>query len=266
VSTLHLDHLIQDAGFQLVRDRKHRVYHHVELNKILVTASTPSDHRAEANIIAQVAKLTGRKKRDLLGGSRKRKPKSTKPSSVVIASSEPASVLETTLADPLEPTAAEAIAGPAPLTASEQKYLRRLEKHEAQRKEKEARQRSKYQYWVAAVHAYLLKLVDGDRLTQSEDKIAGAYEAAAVVLYLIARKTGHTDAELMIADCKIDGSNSTLLAIRVGHCYLDLLSATVHDSPRWTIALGESAAQIEVWGSLRVDKTKDGYVIGDSDI
>jgi hypothetical protein len=263
---LNLDHLIQNAGFELIRDRKHRVYHHVELNKILVTASTPSDQRAEANIIAQVAKLTGRKKRDLLGGSNKRKRKSTKPSSVVIASSEPASVVETTFADPHELTVEEAITAPAPLTASERRYLRRLEKHEAQRKEKEARHRRKYQFWVATVHAHLLKLVEECRQTHNEDKIAYEYEAASVALYLIARKAGHNDAELMVADYKTDGRNSPLFIVRVGRCYLDLFSAAVHDSSRWTIALGESVAQVEVWGSLRVDKAEDGYVVRDSDI
>lgn len=264
MSTLQLDHIIQSAGFVLVRDRKHRVYHNTELNKILVTASTPSDQRAEANIIAQVAKLTGRKKKDLLRGSNKKKPKPTKPSSVVIDSPAPASLVETTVADP--PQLTEAITAPAPLTASEQKYLRRLEKHEAQRKEKNARQQRKYQLWVATVHAHLLKLVDEYRLTDSEDKIAYEYEVAAVTLYLIARKAGHYDAELMVADCKTDGRNSFLFVIRVGRYYLDLFSAAVHDSPRWTIELGESVAQVEVWGSLRVDKEEDGYVIRDSDI
>ncbi len=261
---MNLDHIIKTAGFELVRDRKHRVYHHTELNKILVTASTPSDHRAEANIIAQVAKLTGRKKKDLLRD--KRRPKSTTPSSVVIAPPPPASTVETTVAAPPKPIAEEGIPAPAPLTASERKYLRRLERHEAQRKEKKARHQKQFEYWVAAVHAHLLRLVDGHRLTLDKDKIADEYEAAAVALYLIARKAGHYEAELMVADCMRDGRNTILFIIRVGRHYLDLFSSSVHDSPRWTIDLSGSAAQVEVWGSLKVDEEGDGYVIHDSEV
>jgi hypothetical protein len=267
MSTRHLDHSIRSAGFQLLRDRKHHVYHHTELNKILVTASTPSDQRAEANIIAQVAKLTGRKKKDLLGGSsNKRQPQSSQPSSVVIAPPPPAQTAETAVAALPQLIVVEALPFPPPLTAGERKYLRRLEKHESQRKEKEMRQRNKYQYWVATVHAHLLRLVDEYRLTPDKDKIADEYEAAAVALYLIARKAGHHEAELMVADCMRDGSNTTLFIVRVGRHYLDLFSASVHDTPRWPIDFGESVAKVEVWGSLKVDKEGDGYVIRDSEV
>ena len=264
MSTRHLDDIIQNAGFALVRDGKHRIYRHIELNKTLVTASTPSDQRAESNIIAQVARLTGRKERDLLGG--KRKPKSTKPSSVVPDSPEPASIAETTATDPPQLTVEECNTVPDPLTASERRYLRRLEKHETQRKEKGAKQQRKYQHWIAMVHAHVLELVKDLGEAPGKDEIAEEYETAALALYIIARKTGHNDAELMVADCKTDGCNSTLFVVRIGRCYLDLFSAMVHESPRWTVDVGESVAQIEVWGSLRVDKAGDGYVISDSDI
>src|SRR5579864_2819179 len=70
---MNVEKIIRSAGFSLVRQRKHRVYYHAGLNKTLVTASTPSDRNAEHHTVAQLARLVGTSKRQLLKRTLRRK-------------------------------------------------------------------------------------------------------------------------------------------------------------------------------------------------
>lgn len=40
-------------GFELVRDKRHRVYHHRDGGPPLTAPKTPSDHRATRNVVAK---------------------------------------------------------------------------------------------------------------------------------------------------------------------------------------------------------------------
>ena len=137
---MNLDDIIRSAGFELARQRKHKIYKSAKLGKTLVVASTPGDHRAGENTLAQLARLTGIRKHDLLSPPLGRKCRPPRQVATALAQVEgkPVEIVVETQPD----SASEQ------LTRAEKKLLKRLGKHDIQRTVKLERQRQRLQRCV----------------------------------------------------------------------------------------------------------------------
>jgi predicted RNA binding protein YcfA (HicA-like mRNA interferase family) len=64
MSTVNVERILSEQGFNLVRQRKHRVYRRGD-GKTLVVSSTPSDWRSERNVLRDLSRLIGLSKREI---------------------------------------------------------------------------------------------------------------------------------------------------------------------------------------------------------
>jgi hypothetical protein len=121
---MNIEAIIRAAGFKLARQRKHRVYRDGD-GRILVTASTPSDRRFRQQVLAQLCRVTGTRKHELLAprkkkrGARRREPEITAPETADVQ------VTQAVAATPANPVPAPL---PRALTRSERKLLKRMQK------------------------------------------------------------------------------------------------------------------------------------------
>ena len=254
---MNLDAIIRSAGFQLARQRKHKVYKHAELGKTLVVASTPSDHRAGANTLAQLSRLTGIRKHDLLSPPLRRKcrpPRQVANLPAPPLPGEPVEIVEET-----QPESA-----PAPLTRAEKKLLKRLEKNDIHRQIKLERQRQRLQSVLDKCHDFFLYTMFERGAAFCEDAREELHDLVALSLYHgVKERMGFNDVELMAAEIVINQQVGNTLVVRAGSWYLDYFGGEVHDTPEWVAKLDEIAAPVSVFGTLRVVQDDDGIRVSD---
>ncbi len=253
---MNLDAILRSAGFRLARQRKHKVYKHAELGKTLVVASTPGDHRAGANTLAQLSRLTGIRKRDLLSPPVRR---NVRPPRQVANLPAP---LEGKPVEIVQKTQLES--APPPMTRAEKKLLKRLEKHDIQRTVKLERQRQRLQSFVDKCHDYFLYTMFECGVAYQEDERDDLHDLVALSLYAVVKeRMGFRDVELLAAEVVIDQQVGNTLVVRAGSWYLDYFGGKVHDAPEWVAELDEITAPVSVFGTLRVVQDEDGIRVSD---
>lgn len=251
---MKLDAIIRSTGFELARQRKHKVYKHAELRKTLTVPSTPSDRRSDSKTLAQLSRLTGIRKRDLLTPpvrrKRRRKHKDEAPP-------PPPQIMPAEIAQP------ESV--PAPLTRAEKNYLKQLKKHEIHRQKKLARQRERLQPVVDKVHEFFRSQMFERGLALPEDAREELPDRAALSLYFaVKEKMGFRDVELMAAEVVVDRRRlGQIMVVRAGCWYLDYFEGKVHDTPEWVAKFENGDTHVSVFGALRVMKEDDGISISD---
>lgn len=244
---MDIEKVIRDAGFLLVRQRKHKVFRHSELNKTLVVSSTPSDVRTEHHVVAQVARLVGKRKHDLLAVKRRKR----------VCPVKPTMVPEIVQARPQEQTSQPLV--PPPLSKADLKYLRRLERHESQRVVKCEQQRTRLMWITHSAHN-----IFHEQSTEFTDDVGERHDLTVMGLLKAAQHLGYHDSEIMVAEVKFyeDGVRYINL-VRAGRWYLDYMAQVVSDKTTWHMVIpphGEVGA-VEVFGSLRVMKDEEGWWI-----
>jgi predicted RNA binding protein YcfA (HicA-like mRNA interferase family) len=60
-----IEELLDDNGFYLAREKNHRIFKRPD-GLTVVLAKSPSDHRAYLNQVAQLARVLGKRKQELL--------------------------------------------------------------------------------------------------------------------------------------------------------------------------------------------------------
>jgi predicted RNA binding protein YcfA (HicA-like mRNA interferase family) len=242
---MDIEKIIREAGFLLVRQRKHKVFRHSVMNKTLVMSSTPSDVRTEHHVVAQVARLVGKRKHNLLAVKRRKRVRPVKPE-VPIA-----------LLEPMLPPIPQLHVPPV-YSKADLKKLRRMEKHEAQEAVKYEKQRKKLAWLVQNAHEVFEESRDsGDGLGERHDYTVRALLEAAQHL-------GYHDSEIMLAEVKFyeDGVRH-MNVVRAGRWYLDYMAQVVSDKTTWRMVIppyGE-VGTVEVFGALRLIKDKESWWI-----
>jgi predicted RNA binding protein YcfA (HicA-like mRNA interferase family) len=219
---MKLDAIIRNAGFRLERQRKHKIYKHAELGETLVVASTPSDHRTGANTLAQLSRLTGIRKRELIAppvrGARRNEHKVE---NLPVPPKDP----PVEIVPEVQPTA------PTPMTPAERKYLKRMEKHEIQRQLKLGRQRQRLQAALDRCHEFFIHEMFESGAVHCEDEREDLHDLTALSLYFAVKaRMGFHDVELMAAEVLINQTVGNIPVVRVGCWYLDYFGGEVHDT------------------------------------
>jgi len=249
---MDLEAVIKNAGFDLARQRKHKIYRDA-FGRTLVTASTPSDRRFHQQVLAQLCRITGTRKHELLApkkpkrSARKRGPEVSAPPAVE------AWIAQTTEDPPVPVTPSPA---PAPLmpTRSERKRLKRLEKYEAQRRAKRARQLERLREEVGTLHRALM---------ENEPGHFGATHAAMVLYQCAKQRLGFGDTEIMVADLKLERDVLPLLIVRVSNWFLDFYWNEVRNTAKWSAELpGRSVVEVEVYGAVEIIRDAGGEIVG----
>lgn len=247
---MNVEKIIRSAGFSLVRQRKHRVYYHAGLNKTLVTASTPSDRNAEHHAVAQLARLVGTSKRELLQRTprRRRRVRAVLPTIAPVAVTQPQAVAASVAPD----------AAVAPLTRAQRNLLKRWEKHEEHKRIKLQKQRQLLQFVVNNAHDMFTVAIQD--LVPDTDAVEEVHHNIALGLFQAVRTIGYHNAEIMISECRIQTAIQYLMLVRAGRWYLDYVGGTVNDSPKWRML---SYAEVEVFGALRVHNEGEMFWIAE---
>lgn len=132
---VQIEKIVREYGYELKRKRKHAVYHHPD-GRVFVMANTPSDWRAERNMLTDFARQVGKSRRELLYGPKRHKPEPILPCVPVQVELEPVETI-TMHNQPVDhPPVTDNI---TPLTKAEQKKLRRWERHYQQKAIKHAK-------------------------------------------------------------------------------------------------------------------------------
>lgn len=126
---MDLERIIRDQGFELARQRKHKVYKHPD-GRTFVMASTPSDWRAGQNILGDFAKVTGKSRQELLNPAKPERERTR-----LEPIEEPMMLVPVAMAEvpPLH------VDTTTPLTKNDLKKLKRWEKHYAEREARHAK-------------------------------------------------------------------------------------------------------------------------------
>lgn len=153
---MSLARALQHHGFELIREKRHRIYRDREGRTL-----TPSDWRAEREALSDLARLLGKKKRELLPDRRRLRgqrehlqenlPKAGLPEVIEVKT---ASV---EIVPPAPAPAVEAKPAPVTWTKGELKKLKRLEKLEGLRAAKQERQMAVMQTAVRLVHEWTME-------------------------------------------------------------------------------------------------------------
>src|ERR1700722_4356556 len=233
VSENLLNRLLEQHGFELVRQRKHRVFRN-PAGQIFILPSTPSDKRWSANALADLARLCGPVEEE----SRPLRARRLHGRLEAMEPTAPLSV-EVSQAPKTQP-AAEPL--PA-LSRADQLRLKRWEKHEKQRKQrdpKSERRLAKLRDLAFRAHGSLEKWSGGD---PSSLIVALTEETLGRI-----KRLGFQDTALSVADVveSVAGARSVALYVRVGSRFVDILCGVVREGPTWQ----DDDATVEVWGDL----------------
>ena len=254
----NLDGVIRAAGFTLARQRKHRVYKN-DAGKTLVVSSTPSDCRSHHNALSQLSRLTGIRKHDLLNPRRRRSGSGAHSGSSEVAihatlspEAQPQAPVTVTATPELAPAGQQQLPRLArPMSRAETNLLKRLQKHEAQKDVRHAKQRERLETMLSDIAECMYQ----EWKTETEITAADV----AFTVYEIARHRGFCDCEIMVATERSTQPvqpGRELYIVRAGRWYLDLFARKVYDVTHWENEYGT----IEVFGALRVVKHEDGTV------
>ncbi len=163
MATQAIDNVLRRQGFELARQKRHRVWKRDDGDKTLtfVTPSTPSDRRWNDNALGDLARLLGLKRKDLLVSTVK-EPRNEEPaiaftpdhlevSSVVTPAVVPLEA--TALVTPVGMTPVGTTLGPQKLTAKE---LRRLERESKEAAKKRASDEAQFVAAVCIFQHYII--------------------------------------------------------------------------------------------------------------
>jgi hypothetical protein len=220
-------------GFEIVRQRKHRVYKN-PMGQTFIVPSTPSDRRWSANALADLARLCGPTETDP-------RPLRARRQHGRLERIEPRSAEQ-----PQPPV--ELIPAPVPapaLSRADRQRLKRWEKHEGQRAAKGERQLAKLRDLAYRAHALLETDDGGDRGRRIVGLTRGIRRRV--------RQLGFQDVALSAAGVTACGHSLGLaIYLRVGGRYVDVLAGVVREGPTWT----DDGAQVEVWGDVQPEDIK----------
>jgi predicted RNA binding protein YcfA (HicA-like mRNA interferase family) len=123
MSTVNVERVLVEQGFNLVRQRKHRVYRRCD-GKTFVMASTPSDRRASQNSLSNLARLLGIPRRELFG-----KPEATHVLSVapILVAAQPIVAVD-------DVPVVEEVAAALPVSSDDSELHRLLKRDERERR------------------------------------------------------------------------------------------------------------------------------------
>lgn len=221
---MDLDRIFRQHGFDLVRQKKHRVYKHPD-GRTFVTSSTPSDWRTEKNVLGDFSNLTGLDKEELL---RPTKPKRQRTRLTPLDPDQPV------LLSPPEPVPAAPVV--VHYTKADLKRLKRWEKIYALRDAKQTKQKERLEL--------LLRLIDHgvDRYTQRTGVEIPSGELHRVIGRALQRE-GWDPVTIGVA---VGTRQELYVSFRVGRFYLDLVRGKAFIETQWE-CLGE---KIEVLGDI----------------
>jgi hypothetical protein len=237
VSERQLVNSLRAHGFELARQRKHRVYKN-SAGSTFVIPSTPSDRRWSANALADLARLCGPAETDS-------RPLRARRQHGRLDSVEPyRDAIDSALANgEVQPTLPIAPVVPA-LSRADQQRLKRWEKHESQRGAKPERRLAKLRELAYRAHHAIQCGGDRRPLIVSLTKDT----------YYRVRQLGFQDVALSVAEVAMDdgGEVSTTHAVaiyvRVGSRFVDILEGILREGPKWT---DDDNALVDVWADLR---------------
>jgi hypothetical protein len=217
-----IDRLLDQHGFQLARSRKHRVYKNAD-GTTFVTASTPSDWRAERNSISDFAKLLGKSIGEL-----------TAPAKPKRAARHHSRLEPVTMPEPT-PTPIGAPAPPPDIKLERQIRMleKRQRKYDATKAVKLAKKIERLMWFVNKAHELYVERVEVDR--------ENAQWRVAITLTYVLRKMGDPDVEAVVCSSVTDPDAVNergvigFAAVRVGSLYLDFLTRAIHKTGRWTV-------------------------------
>jgi predicted RNA binding protein YcfA (HicA-like mRNA interferase family) len=231
MSEQKLQKSLRAHGFELVRQKRHRVYKN-PAGHTFVTSSTPSDRCWSTNALADLARLCGPAETDSrpLRARRRHGRLDSEPrrDAVPIDSS-----LEKAEAQPTPAPATPA------LSRADRQRLKRWEKHENQRGAKDARRLAKLRDLAHRAHESLER--------------RSAERSILIVMLTVethrrVRQLGFQDVALSVADVAKDGWDAgRSIYIRVGGRFIDIIEGVLREGQTWVDAGG---ATVEVWADI----------------
>ena len=226
-----LEKNLRAHGFELVRQRRHRVYKN-PVGRTFVISSTPSDRRWSANALADLARLCGPAETDLrpLRARRQHGRLDSEPRRDAVA-----------IDSPLEKGEAQPTLAPATpaLSKADRQRLKRWEKHESQRGAKDARRLAKLRDLAHRAHELLEK-----RSAERSILIV----RLTMETHRRVRQLGFQDVALSVADVAKDGWDAGCsIYIRVGGRFIDIIEGVLREGQTWVDAGG---ATVEVWADV----------------
>jgi predicted RNA binding protein YcfA (HicA-like mRNA interferase family) len=227
-----LEKRLRDSGFDLVRQKKHRVYKN-PAGHTFVTSSTPSDHRWSDNALRQLERLCGPVTEDSRPLRARRRHRRLKP-----LVPDPAPTIATIQEEPTP--APQSLPVVAPLSKADQKKLKRWEKHAAQRAVKIERR-------VVELRRLAEKGYQRFMTYWYPDRVEFFFDCLWDLRWLTKKYMGINDSSLVIADVS-DGS--VALYVRADKWIIDIFDGELREAPwKWTEKNGQTS--VEVWGEIK---------------
>lgn len=215
---MDLDRIIRQHGFDLVRQKKHKVYRHPD-GRTFVASNTPSDWRSTLNELHDFANLVGVPKHHLIRPPRPKR--------------------EHTRLEPLEkptalhPPAPETIPVPiaSSFTKAELKKLRRWEKHYKQQEAKEAKLQQDLEQ--------MLRVIEHEVAKRGVDRSA----ILGTVYYLLHKQGRHPK----VCGVAVDNQERLFQTLKVGPFYLDPVACKARRETHWVT----DDTRVEILGELQ---------------
>lgn len=211
MAEMALEDIFKQHGFALARQKKHKVYRHTD-GRTFVVASTPSDWRAQMNIVGDFANLVGVSKQELLNP-----PKIKRQRTRLEPWSQPPRTLEKEEKQPTDLTPPP----PPPLfSKNDLKALKRWQKNYEQHEAKLAKQKE----FIDTVLYALLRKAERLGVTDADQLYAG-------VQWWFVKKGWNVE----WAGLALEGSDELFMVLKVGSFYLDFKNARARRETQWEI-------------------------------
>jgi predicted RNA binding protein YcfA (HicA-like mRNA interferase family) len=232
MSEQELNRRLRAHGFELARQNKHRVFKNPS-GLTFVLPSTPSDQRWSHNALADLARLCGPSDADSRPLRARRQHGTLDPKPTAAAPVAPVELVE----QPIPAPAPE----PQPLSRADRVRLKRWEKHESQRGEKDVRRLAKLQVLAHQAHETLERSGRGQRGARIVRLTRDTYRRV--------RQLGFQDVALSAASVRRNAFSAIAVVIRVGTRFIDIIAGVVRESPTWD----DEGMPVEVWADMRPD-------------
>ena len=231
MSERKLQNSLRALGFELVRQRKHRIYKN-RAGCTFVIPSTPSDRRWSDNALADLARLCGPAETDSrrLRARRQHGRLDSEPRRDAV-------VFDSSL-EKGEPQPTPAAATPS-LSRADRQRLKHWEKHESQRGAKDAWRLAKLRDLAHRAH---------DSLAKRSAERSILIVRLTVETYRRVRQLGSQDVALSVADVAKDGWDAgRSIYIRVGGRFIDIIEGVLREGQTWADAGGVT---VEAWADV----------------
>jgi predicted RNA binding protein YcfA (HicA-like mRNA interferase family) len=230
MSDQELQKNLRAHGFELARQRKHRVYKD-RAGRTFVTSSTPSDRRWSAKALADLVRMCGPTGRDSRPLRARRRHGRLEPAFACLP------------ADVVKPPRPPVNPDPAPaLSRADQQRLKRREKHQVQRGAKIERQRAQLSDIARRAHEFM----------EDEGWEPEPFTDCACATFWHIKALGFQDVALAAADIVVNGEKCAIgIYVRVNGWFVDIFDNALRESPTWAESRG---VMVEVFSDIRPEE------------